>query len=131
MGDKLWNMEGRTRFFVKDKGGIQLLPADVNITVVEYMQTKLGIGEQVAYNMTRGYFTQGRIVFFHGSHYGAWSGCDGAMRWSATKLYRQHYNDEPVTYNGLYKGIPGEEWPPILYWDTQFGVWAIADGWKA
>lgn len=130
MKDKVWNLEGRTRFFVDNEGTIQLLFDEVETPVVEYLQKTLGISERAAQCMPRGYFARGRIVFFRGAHYGAWAGLNGTIRTAASKLYHDNYGDDATIYNGVYKGNVGEEWPPILYWDTQFGTWGVADGWK-
>lgn len=129
MKDRLWNLAERTRFFVDENGDIQLLSDDVETSVVEYLQGALNISEQAAYNMPRGYLARGRIVFFHGRHYGAWPSLNGTIREAACRLYKDNYVGEPVIYNGVYKGIAGEEWPPILYWSGSQG-WQVADGWK-
>lgn len=126
--NKVWNLEGRVRFFVNPRDGIELVPQSYTDTVIQYISDKYTVTIETAESMARGYFSSGRIVFFCGPHFGAWPGLDRTKRTQVRGLYKGRYSEEPIIYNGVYKGVVGEEWPPIAYWDSQHG-WQIADGW--
>lgn len=128
MPAKSWNLDGRVRFFVNSKGGIEVVPRSYPDSVLQYISDKYAVALQTAETMARGYFSPGRIVFFCGSYFGAWPGLNRTKRNQARGLYKGYYTEEPTIYNGVYKGTVGEEWPPITSWDSRHG-WQIANGW--
>lgn len=123
-----WNTQDCIRFFLNKDERLIFQNEFRERPLRAWIQEQWGYSEEWCNNCVRGYMTDGRVVVFQGEHYGAYSGMDDGLMSALYRRYLDYLGYEakaPVFYNGLYRGLPGEEWKPILRYDDEEEEWCI------
>ncbi len=123
-----WNTQDYIRFFLDKHDYPRFQDEFRERPLRAWMQETQGYSAEWCNKCVRGYMADGRIVFFRGEHYGAYSGVNDSLMSTLYRRYLDYLGYEakaPVFYNGLYRGLPGEEWKPILRYDDEEEEWCI------